>query len=170
MFKQIISYDGLYRHMSNDKLEKKIYCDVTTLGDQGFTTWETDALRLVKGYRLDVTFAIKCRHVVESNYIASWFASLQDIQWNPILMTYKSIKFEYSMAPYLYPVKKSLHLHSTVKSRCSSHIFEIERGRKTSLKTPLTNRKCLVCDENEDERYFVLEFIVNKAERELFFE
>ena len=28
-------------HMSNDKLVKKVYCDLITLNDQGFTTWAT---------------------------------------------------------------------------------------------------------------------------------
>ena len=35
---------------------------------------------------------------------------------------------------------------------CSSHTLEIKRGRHTSPKTPVANRKCLMCDEIEDER------------------
>ena len=75
----------------------------------GLSDFTIDALKLVRDYRLDVndvqeTFRIKCKHAVRSNYIEKWFAKLQDIQSNPILRTYKTIKFGYSMEPYLYQV------------------------------------------------------------------
>ena len=71
---------------------------------------------------------------------------------------------------YLYHVKKTQYRHSIAKLRCSSHALEIERGRHTSPKTPVADRKCLMCYEIEDERHFVLKCIINNAERECFFE
>ena len=98
--------------MSNDKLVKKVYCVLIELHNQGFTTWATTALKLVNDLGLDLNdvqknFAINSKHAVQSNYIATWFGNLYNIQSNPILRTYRTIKYEYSMEPYLYHVKKS---------------------------------------------------------------
>ena len=170
----VLCFTNRLHHMSNDKLVKKVYRVLMELNDQGFTTWATDALKLVNDLSLDLNdvqknFAINCKHAVQSNYIATWFANLHAIQSNPILRTYRTIKYEYSMEPYLYHVKKSQYRLSIAKLRCSSHLLEIERGRHTSPKTPVANRKCLICNEIEDEKHFVLDCIINKAEREWFF-
>ena len=71
--------------MSNDKLAKKVYCVLMELNDQGFTTWATDALKLVNDLGLDLNdvrknLEMNCKHAVQSNYIATWFANLHDIQ------------------------------------------------------------------------------------------
>ena len=145
-----------------------------TLNDQGFTTWATEVLKMVNDLNLDIndvqkTFAIDCKHAVQSNYIETWFTNLHDTQSNPILRTYRTIKCDFAMEPYLYHVKKLKYRHSIAKLRCSSHVLEIERGQHTRPKTPVVDRKCLVCNKIEDEKHFVLECIVNKAERDWFF-
>ena len=95
--------------MSNEKLVKKLYCDLVEINDQGSTTRATNALKLVYNLGLDLndaqkTFEINCKHAVQSNYIATRFANLHDIQSNPILRTYSTIKYEYSKEPYLHHV------------------------------------------------------------------
>ena len=123
----VLCFTNRLHHMSNDKLVKKVYCVLMELNDQGFTTWATDALKLVNDLGLDLNdvrknLEINCKHAVQSNYIATWFANLHDIQSHPILRTYRTIKCEYSMEPYLYHVKKSQYRYSIAKLRCSSHI------------------------------------------------
>ena len=57
-------------HMSNDKLVKKVYCDLVEPNDQRITTWPTDALKLVNDLGLDlndVQKTIDCKHAVQSN-------------------------------------------------------------------------------------------------------
>ena len=53
-------------HMSDDKLVKKVYCELKNLNSQGFTNWATDALKLVYDLDLDITegsktFTNKCK-------------------------------------------------------------------------------------------------------------
>ena len=113
----VLWFTNRLHHMSNDALVKKVYCVIMELNDQGFTTWATNALELVNDLGLDLNdvqkkFAINFKHAVQSNYIAFWFANLHDIQSNPILRTYRTMKYEYSMEPYLYHVKKSQYRYS----------------------------------------------------------
>ena len=96
----VLCFTNRLHHMSNYKLVKKVYCDLVELNGQGLTTRATDALKLVNNLGLDLndvqkTFEINCKHVVQSNYIATWFANLHDIQSNPILRTYGMMKYEY---------------------------------------------------------------------------
>ena len=53
--------------------------------------------------------------------------------------------------------------------RCSSHMLEIERGRHTSPKTLVAERKCPICKGIDDEKHFVLECQINKSEGDCFF-
>ena len=73
------------------------------------------------------------------------------------------------MDPYLYLVTKSRYRQAIARFRCSSHTLEIEIGRHTSPKTPVTERKCRHCDVIEDEKHLLLMCDMNMAEREYFF-
>ena len=161
-------------HMSDDKLVKKVYCKLRNLNSQGFTNWATDALKLVNYLDLNITedsktFTNNCKQIVRNNFVSTWFINLHDLQLNPILRTYRTIKFDYSMEPYLYLVIKAKYRHSIAKLRCSSQLLEIERGRHTSPKTPVAERKCPICKEIDGEKHFVLECHINKSERDCFF-
>ena len=148
--------------------------ELKNLNSQGFTNWATDALKLVNDLDLDMTedsktFTNNYKHIVRNNFVSTWFIDLHDLQLNPISRTYRTIKFDYSMEPYLYLVKKAKYRHSIAKLRCSSHMLGIERGRPTSPKTPVAERKCSICKEIDDEKRFVLEGQINKSERDCFF-
>ena len=102
-------------HMSDDKLVTKVYCELKNLNSQGFTNWATDTLKLVNDLDLDITednktFTNYCKRIARNNFVSTWFINLHDLQLNPILRTYRMIKFDYSIEPYLYLVKK----HNTV--------------------------------------------------------
>ena len=162
-------------HMSNDKLAKKLYLELIVMNNQGFTTWATDALKLVNDLGLDVTndqklFVNKCKLIVKENVITNWFTNLHDNQLNPILRTYRNIKFKYCIEPYLCLVNKAKYRHAIAKLRCSSHNLEIERCRHTIPKTHVVDRKCLLCNDVEDERHFVLKCTVNVLQRQYFFQ
>ena len=159
-------------YMSDDKLVKKVYCELKNLNGQGFTSWATDALKVINDPDLDITednktFTNNCKHIVRNKFVSTWF--IYDLQLNPILRTYRTIKFDYLMEPYQYLVKKAQYLHSIAKLRWSSHMLEIERGsRHTNPKTPVAERKCLICKEIDDDKHFVLECQINKSERDCF--
>ena len=58
------------------------------------------------------------------------------------------------MEPYLYLVKESKYRIEISRLRASSHVLEIERGRYTRPKTPITERLCPFCNVVEDEQHF----------------
>ena len=60
------------------------------------------------------------------------------------------------MEPYLYQVKESKYRIAISRLRASSHVLEIERGRYTRPKTPITERLCPFCNVVEDEQHFLL--------------
>ena len=102
--------------------------------------------------------------------ISSKQRGLQNTELYPRLRTYRTIKYEYIMEPYLYLVKKARYRQAIAKFRCSSHTLGIERGRHTNPKTPVADRKCNCCDVIEDEKHFLLMCEMNMPEREYFFQ
>ena len=100
--------------MSDDKLVKKVHCELKHLNSQGFTNWTIDAMKLVNDldfyFTEDKTFIDTCKRVVKNNFVSTWFTNLRDLPLSPSLRTYRTIQFDYSMEPYLYLAKK----HNTV--------------------------------------------------------
>ena len=161
--------------MENSKLAKKVFTDLIELSNQGFITWATGALKLVNDLGLDITsdkriFATNCKDVIKNKFIMTWSTTLQNTQLYPILRTYRTIKSEFIMEPYLYLVKKPRYRRAIARFRCSSHTLQIERGRHTNPKTPVAERKCIHCDVIEDEKHFLLKCDVNISERQWFFQ
>ena len=97
--------------MSDDKLVKNVYCELKNLNSQGLTNWPTDASKLVNDLDLDITedsktFTNDCKQIVRNNFVSTWCIYLHDLQFNPILGTYRTIKFDYSMEPFYTWLKK----------------------------------------------------------------
>ena len=170
-----LCYLNRLHNMESNKLAKKVFCYLVELDQQGFKTWATDALKLVYDLRLDPTddknvFSVNCKRAIQNKFITTWNTHLQNTMLYPRLRTYRTIKYEYVMEPYLYLVKKSRYRQAIARFRCSSHALEIERGRHTNPKTPVAERKCRRCDVIEDEKHFLLMCDINMEEREYFFQ
>ena len=73
------------------------------------------------------------------------------------------------MEPYLYLVKESKYRIAISRLRASSYVLEIERGRYTRPKTPITERLCPFCNVVEDEQHFLLICKIYDQERKIMF-
>ena len=63
--------------------------------------------------------------------------------------------FDFKM--YLDNIKKKIYRFALTKFRLSSHELEIETGRgKQPVKTPISDRKCKLCNTIEDEFHVLL--------------
>ena len=62
--------------------------------------------------RLDIIFHRNCKIVVRTNYIKQWEANMANLDRNPILRTYKYIKWSFKIEPYLYLVKDHRYRHA----------------------------------------------------------
>ena len=112
-----LCYLNRLHNMESNQLAKKIFCDLVELDQQGFNTWATDASKLVNDLRLDVTndknsFFMNCKRAIQNKFKTTWITHLQNTELYPRLRTYRTIKYEYIMEPYLYLVKKR---HDIVK-------------------------------------------------------
>ena len=73
------------------------------------------------------------------------------------------------MEPYLYLVKEAKYRVAISRLRASSHPLEIERGRYTRPKTPVTERLCPCCNAVEDEHHFLLNCKIYDQDRDIMF-
>ena len=73
------------------------------------------------------------------------------------------------MEPYLYLVKESKYRVAISRLRASSHVLEIERGRYTRPKTPITERLCPCCNAVDDEHHFLLNCKIYDQDRDIMF-
>ena len=102
----------------------------------------------------------KLKNHLENMYEAQWHRHINGAgrEESHKLRTYCTFKRNFSMEPYLLsniPVKKR---NSFSKLRISAHTLAIETGRYTRPKTPVCERKCVMCNtgEIEDEKHIVL--------------
>ena len=73
------------------------------------------------------------------------------------------------MEPYLYLFEESKYRIAISRLQASSHVLEIERGRYTRPKTPITERLCPLCNVVEDEQQFLLICKIYDQERNRMF-
>jgi len=161
-------------HMNNGRFSKKVYNELVNLHEQGFNTWATGVMQLKDQLELDISlnprsFADICKRTVKNKFVSAWANNLENVLNYPLLRTYKIFKCEFVLEPYLYLVNKPRYRQAISKFRCSSHILEIERGRHTNPKTPVSERLCNVCHVIEDEKHFLLHCNINRSEREDFY-
>ena len=52
-------------------------------------------------YEVWISFKRACKGAVSNKFIEDWNAELNDTQKNPLLKTYKQVKTEFTMEPYL---------------------------------------------------------------------
>ena len=122
--------------MESNQLAKKIFCDLVELDQQGFNTWATDASKLVNDLRLDVTndkksFSMNCKRAIQNKFKTTWITHLQNTELYPRLRTYRTIKYEYIMEPYLYLVKKKGTISSSYREISLQLPYTGDRKRST---------------------------------------
>ena len=72
-----LCYLNRLHNMENNKLAKKIFCDLVEIDQRGFNTLATDALKLVNDLRLDVTndtnsFSMNCKRAIQNKFKTTW--------------------------------------------------------------------------------------------------
>jgi len=145
-------------------IEQKLFHEL------GFATWFGNVWELATSYNIDLN-RLSEKGDIQNAIIVSfkdhWLSEKCNLSKHPILRTYHIIKDDFIMEPYLYLVNKTKYRKAISKLRCSSHTLSIEKGRHNKPKTPLCDRKCLLCsqDQIEDEKHFVLKCPFYKEER-----
>ena len=79
------------------------------------------------------------------------FAEINNTTQQPKLRTYKHIKTDYRLEPYLLLNMNRKTCSKIARFRISSHNLRIETGRHEKPKIPSEDRTCLKCNLNEVE-------------------
>ena len=69
------------------------------------------------------SFKRACKGAVSNKFIEDWHAELNDTQKNPPLRTYKQLKTEFTMEPYLDLVQNYRYRKAISGIRTSSHTY-----------------------------------------------
>ena len=156
--------------MPDTTLVKQVLNSLMNLHDQGFKTWVSPVLKVMRKLDIDPSsdksaFNKKCKQTLIENFKTDWGKNLRDIQRNPILITYNTFKQRYVTEPYLYLVKNIKYRVALSRFRSSSHTLEIERWRYAKPIIPVQERLCRVCLFLEDERHLLFHCILYDGER-----
>ena len=154
--------------MNPNDLVKKVVMELKTLHECGFRTWYSKALELTYRFNLKIeldhkTFKKHSKLLIRRDFIQNWSQEINDIIKNPILITYQLMKKDFELEPYLKLISNYKYRHAITKLRTSSHDLQIEKGRHTQL--PLESRRCLYCNDIENEIHFLIKCKLFKAER-----
>ena len=155
---------------SKNRLVKSVFNEMLRLSELGFNCSVSHihltAQQASLDLHTDMSSAAFKKHCIErltDSFISSWHVNLLDLNSNPILRLYSSIKSQFSSEPYLLVVKNSKHRRALSQLRCSSHNLAIETGRWQGL--PIDERTCLACNVLDDEEHFVCYCPINFDER-----
>ena len=153
-----ILYVERLKGLPESSIVKTVFKEQQRLHELGFRTWYGKVCDLARSYGINLESHNTKKFVkttLLNSFKETWQSELQDINKNPILRTYNMLKWEYKPEPYMYLVKSQKYRNALTKIRASSHILEIERGRYTRPKTPISERLCPQCQVVDDEHHFL---------------
>ena len=118
---------------------------------------------------------INIEHQQQASFISQWKNSLNNREENGNnnckLRTYKLIKLDFKLEPYLEKLNNPELRSIICKFRLSDHKLEIEKGRHHKI--PAKSRLCKICNSTlvEDEKHFILQCpLYNLLRHDLFSE
>ena len=83
--------------MNDCHIVKQVYNGLSRLHELGFTPWYSRAWKLVRQYDSDLfnndgDFKTYCKSFIENKFRENWEFDVQNIDKNPILLTYAKLK------------------------------------------------------------------------------
>ena len=156
-------------HLPDRSIIKSVYNVLENLHLQGFTAWITKDRELIHNYNLNIemdneSFKQACKGAVANEFIEDCSAELNDTQTKPLLRTYKQIKTEFTMGPYLDLVQNHRYRKAISSIGTSSHSLAVEYGRQHYI--PLYMRLCHTCCMVEGEMHFITNCKINQVRTE----
>ena len=174
---QAIKYWKRLLNMKNNHIVKKAYNSLLELHEMGQTNWCTHVKSILYEvqhqqawdvqYIDDRTLGV-IKERIYNLYMSKCMEDINDSDKYPKLRTYKLFKTQFKLEPYLTSTKNHNFNLALFRLRISSHNLRIETGRHTKPnKTPINERVCLYCSEQdvEDEPHFLLKCPLYTEER-----
>ena len=142
-------YKMLLNDLNNNPTKKSLVTQVKyTLQCYGFNhVW------IAQGVANEKQFLAMFRQRVKDNYVQTWNGENNASSRNDFYTAFSTFGFK----DYLKHVTINKFRHNLTRLRVSSHSLSIETGRwHKPNKTPRNERKCIICDDVEDEFHFLL--------------
>ena len=158
--------------LPSESLLKKSFIEMKKLHELGFQTWYGRVCELARENNINIETNYSKSDIklaVKKQFQIDWSKKFSDLDTNPGLRTYVDLKTNFTIAPYLCLVDDFKFRNAISKLRSSSHNLEIERGRHTRPRTPITDRLCLKCEVLEDEVHFLTSCDLFTTERDILF-
>ena len=158
--------------LPSELLLKKSLIEMKKLHELGFQTWYGRVCELARENNINIETNYSKSDIklaVKKQFQIDWSKKFSDIDTNPGLRTYVDLKTNFTIAPYLCLVDDFKFRNAISKLRSSSHNLEIERGRHTRPRTPITDRLCPKCEVLEDEVHFLTSCDLFTTERDILF-
>ena len=162
--------------MPEGSVVKQVFMELRRLHNLGYYTWYSRILELAKPYELkltDLQFGENTKRnikkCVKDKFINTWKSEISDLTSHPSLRTYNIFKQDFITEPYLSLIKKPKYVIALSRFRAGSHTLEVERGRYTNPRTPLHLRLCVICQEVEDEKHFLIHCKMYEDKRKMLF-
>jgi len=173
---RLIKYWQKICKLDNSHLVKQAYLSMYELHTLGQDNWcnkvrsileECNMGHLWDNQTLCNKDLSKIKENMHRNFMGTCMANIQDENICPKLRTYALFKNEFKSEPYVINTLNIHHTLALIRFRISSHNLAIETGRYSQPKTPVNNRKCLYCqnDNIESEQHFLLKCSLYTNER-----
>ena len=160
-------------HMrQQDNLLYKIHNELLQLARQGHDTWAGRVENVIRKYTTDLpshnampldnkaidALGNKLRELRYNQFICNWKMDLHQQDELPKLDTYKIIKSDNRIKPYILFVRNKRYQRALTQLWVSSHKLNIEISRHSRPYIPRHQKFCLYCDTGEidDEIHFLL--------------
>ena len=146
--------------------------EMKKLHEMGFQTWYGRVCELARVNNINIETnhsKSDIKLAVKKQFQICWSNTFSDIDTNPGLRTYVNLKANFTIAPYLCLVDDFRFRNAISKLRSSSHNLEIERGRHTHPRIPITDRLCPKCEVLEDEVHFLTSCDLFTTDRDILF-
>ena len=158
------------QNMPSNSAIHRIYRELLDLHQQGHKNWASQVNYMFSKFRIPTadlekmsreelkSFEPQFREKRYSYYMHDWHHALNDSITTRKLCTYRMIKTDYRLEPYLLYIPNKRHQRAMARLRVSSHKLEIELGRHSRPYIPRDERLCTFCKQKEigDEVHFLM--------------
>ena len=167
----VFSYFIRLRNLPSSTLPKQAFLESERLHKIGFNTWYSSVVRLAEEHSIDLDTMNKdnIKLHLTLQFKENWLNQINDLTNNSSLRTYRQLKSDFKIEPYLTHVKNYKFRNALSRLRVNSHLLEIERGRHTKPITPVEKRLCSHCSVVETEFHFVTECLSYETDRHILF-
>ncbi len=177
----ILKYLHRVSNMPTTSLVYKTLCMLKRYNTMGKNNWLSRAIKVFNSFNAITDMSLDAflskpesyiksfiKSKLQKSYELDWKSNISDLDAQPKLRTYCTVKCNIKPEPYLALIIPK-HRQALAKFRCSSHHLAVETGRHRKPKLPVEERLCSDCNVLEDEIHHLINCSKNETHRKTLF-